>query len=243
MAQIIFADRTYNSKNPLMRLSHRTRLKKSIEQIPQKDGLRILDIGCGDGFFLNQLKESAKDTKIQLVGFEPYMKSINKNTIEIYKDWNEVLLNSNNNGKFDYLTCFEVLEHLNSYGQKEILKKIIDVAHEKSKIIISVPIEKGPPAIIKNLIRRINYPQKKNIYNLRNITKSVFKKPIPECREGQEYLSHMGFYFDDLESIINKYFVIEKKEFSPFRYVGYYFNSQVFYTLLIKKKLVGNTQS
>jgi len=56
-------------------------------------------------------------------------------------------------------------------------------------------------------------------------------KSLNKLRIGNEYLRHMGFYFDDFEKIINKYFTIEEKRFSPFRNFSHNFNAQVFYIL------------
>lgn len=51
----VYAEHTYNSKNMLQRFAHRMRFKKSLNLMPSGREIRLLDYGCGDGFFLNIL--------------------------------------------------------------------------------------------------------------------------------------------------------------------------------------------
>lgn len=239
MSKESYHDRTYNSKNPLRRLAHRSRFKKSVEHIDIVDGMKILDFGCGDGLFLNQLSQASSGKNYHSIGFEPYMEMLASNTIPIYKEWDEIVSFTEKAGKFDFITCFEVFEHFNPQRQEEAIQKFSKVLADNGKIIISVPIEKGFPAVVKNIVRRLGHPAGKHIYNFKNISKSFFGKPVHEFRNGDKYLNHMGFYFNDLEGIILNYFNIEKKEYSPFKLLGYHLNSQVFYTLRRKDSSKG----
>jgi len=228
----------YDSKNPLRRFAHRIRFEKSIEAINADTKINVLDYGCGDGLFLNQLKSVYKENIQHSVGFEPYMDAIKDNLVNIFKDWKEIERISNEIGGFDYITSFEVFEHFHESKQKEALSSMATLLKDTGKIILSVPIEKGMPSLVKNVIRRINHPHNKHIYNLKYMTKSVFGQPIPEFRSEDKYLPHMGFYFHDLEKLAQKDFEIENKNYSPFKHLGYNFNSQIFYSL--KKKLRNN---
>jgi len=139
-------------------------------------------------------------------------------------------------GAFDYVVCFEVLEHFSVVRQKDAFERIAEVLKKDGRFVVSVPIEKGIPAVVKNLRRMIMHPNPE-IYNIKNITASLFgtkTKWMKQHRLGTEYLSHVGFFFDDLESVIKEFFTIEKRMFSPFRGLGSNFNSQAFYVL--KKK-------
>ena len=64
-----------------------------------------------------------------------------------------------------------------------------------------------------------------------NILKSVVGLPMPELRTGDGSLLHMGFYFKDLETVLQERFEIEKKFYSPLGMFGFNANSQVFYRL------------
>lgn len=234
MARKSYYDTTYNSSNPLRKFAQQARFSRGIESIELKDNLRILDFGCGDALFLNQLKSKAQVKNLELAGFEPYLKSIESNTVSIYKNWDEIKSIADQAGPYDYLTCFEVMEHFSPPRQIDALDKFAEVIHKKSKVVISVPIEKGIPSLVKNISRKISAP-KSRFYTYGNIFKSVFKKPIPEFRSGDRYLSHMGFYYDDLEVLISEKYNIIKRTFSPFENLGYNLNSQVFYTLTLKE--------
>ena len=111
---------------------------------------------------------------------------------------------------------------------------------EDGNLIISVPIEKGLPVIPKNLRRiAISYKGNEKIYTFKNIVYSLFgikSESLNSIRIGNDYLSHMGFYFTDLEALLKKYFKIESINYSPFPIFPYFFNSQVFYKLSLNNK-------
>ena len=74
----------------------------------------------------------------------------------------------------------------------------------------------------------------KEIYTLENILNSLFgrkSQSLDRLREGDDYLSHMGFYFNDLEDLLKEMFVISRVSYSPFPKLPYFLNSQVFYQL------------
>ena len=228
-----YSDSTYNSKNILKRFAHRKRFKNSLKLIEIKEGMQLLDFGCGNALFLNQLSQKSS-VKINVVGFEPFMESIMLNSIKIEKEWERIEDIVTENGPFDYITCFEVLEHFSAEKQIEIIDRMKNVLSENGYLIVSVPIEKGFSSLIKNIIRKIDFPKSPE-YTIENITASFFGKKMQDIRRGENYFTHMGFYFDDLEKIILSKFTIEHKFFSPIKSLGYDFNSQVFYKLKLKR--------
>lgn len=220
-----YAQHTYNSSNPLARFAHRQRFKHSLAAIPVKHGASVLDFGCGDGKLLNSLKEQSPDLELKLVGYEPFMESVTNNLIMIYKSLDKI----KSLGKFDVICCFEVLEHFNTKNQLDFLKTMASMLTEGGVMVISVPIETGFPSVVKNLRRVLLHNL--DLYSAKNIFKSAFSIAVPECREGNGYLSHMGFNHKDFENLLKKRFIIGKKMFSPFKGLGVQFNSQVFYHL------------
>jgi len=222
-----YEDYTYNAQNPLKRFSHRRRFKKSISSIPTNNTIRLLDFGCGDGLFLNRLKKVLNE-KCFLMGYEPIMKPIAGNTVNITASWEEVVKEA----QFDYVTCFEVLEHFNENLQAETLKKLSQLLHDDGFLIISVPIENGFPSLVKNFVRKFSCSKRdRHLYSIKNIMSAYFKKRLPQYRTGSNYLSHLGFYHTDLEKTLLNDFVIVKKSFSPFSWSGSMCNSQVFYKM------------
>ncbi|MDA9596936.1 class I SAM-dependent methyltransferase [Flavobacteriaceae bacterium] len=225
---------TFNSSNPLARFSHRSRYKVGVKLIKKEKNLRILDFGCGDGRFLNDLEIEKQD--FILVGFDPYMESVLFKNITIHKEWQKIKELTKSKGLFDYVVCFEVLEHFSKVRQMNALEQIAGVIKEDGYFVVSVPIEKGFPSVVKNLRRMMIHPNG-NIYNFKNIIASLFgvkTKWMKQHRLGAEYLSHIGFFFNELEFVMKHFFTIKKKIYSPFKGLGSNFNAQVFYVL--KKK-------
>ena len=112
-----YEDNTINSANPLARFAHRSRYGFSLSMIEGRNNINLLDFGCGDGTFLSNA--SYKENTNKYVGFEPYMESIIKEkNIKIYSNWNDIKNVVIKNGKFDVVTCFEVMEHFSEERQK-----------------------------------------------------------------------------------------------------------------------------
>lgn len=221
-----YSDHTYNSANPIARFAHRQRFLKSVESIPLIHGISILDYGCGDGKLLNCLNEKYIDYNFRLVGYEPHMDLIHDNKVQIYNSLDKI------NERFDVITCFEVLEHFNCTYQEQMLDAMVSKLKVNGTVIISVPVEIGFPSFIKNIRRVILHYSDE--YSLKNIFKSIVALPIPESRNRNGYLSHMGFNHLELEKTLQKKFQITSKRYSPFKSIGYYFNSQVFYELKVR---------
>ena len=230
-----YEDYTYNAKNLLRRFSHRKRFCRSVEAISFTEGCRtsVLDFGCGDGMFLNKLNTCFPGF-CDLLGYEPYMKPRRDNIVEIVNLWEDVLSYVQENGKFNYICCFEVLEHMTVNMQEDMLQKMLSVITEKGRVVLSVPIEKGLPVLVKGILRRRSGGSWREIYSWKNIGLSFLGKTLPHFRENSEYLTHMGFYYTDLERLLKKYFTIEKRYFSPLGTCFSFVNSQVFYHLIPK---------
>src|SRR6185312_5523874 len=175
---------TYDSPNPLARFAHRQRFKNSILSIRIANGISVLDYGCGDGKFLNELADKYKTKNMHLIGFEPYMQAIANNKIKIVQNLEEL-----GEAKFDYVTCFEVLEHFNPQKQEAICVDFTKLLKPEGAIIVSVPIEIGFPALIKNIRRMYSYKGKQ--FTFRNTFRSILGKPMPEYRSREGYLDHM----------------------------------------------------
>lgn len=160
-----------------------------------------------------------------LLGYEPYMDLLPENKVKIVEKLDESLKEIN----FDCITSFEVFEHLGKNEQKRALQNIKNLLSEDGVFIMSIPIEKGFPALVKNMMRwKFYWKTDKNWF--KNIVKSVFSIPISDYNRENDYIPlHMGFYFEDLEKLISEEFKIILKKNSPFSILGYNFNSQIFY--------------
>lgn len=228
-----YSKETYASNNLLRRFAQRSRFSKGLQFVQQNSTghIHLLDVGAGDGYFLQEI---ASIVDGDFIGFEPYMDALENVQNLMFKSWTEINKYVEREGNFDVVTCFEVFEHLNVRLQSETLQSISDVLKDTGVLIISVPIEIGFPSLVKNLFRKVSAGKSDNYYTWNRIWKSIWGKKILECRENEDYLYHMGFYFTDLEKVFVEKFKIENKFYSPFPHLGYNFNSQVFYVL--KKK-------
>jgi hypothetical protein len=134
--------------------------------------------------------------------------------------------------KVDVATCFEVLEHLNARRQSEVMATVSSLLAPAARFIVSVPIEFGFAALPKNVFRWMAQKHlRKELYTAQNIWRSFVGARIPECRDPEGYLSHMGFYPWDIERVFKERFEIVSKTYSPLSGISSAFNSQIFYIL------------
>lgn len=101
----------YNLKNKLLKITFKNQISK-IKKFQIKKALKIWDIGCAYGYFLNYCEKN---------GWTLYGSDISSHAIDKAKKLTTARLKVNNieekspfNIKFDVITCFEVLEHLNN---------------------------------------------------------------------------------------------------------------------------------
>ncbi|MEM7251589.1 MAG: class I SAM-dependent methyltransferase [Pseudomonadota bacterium] len=224
---------TFDSPNPLIRFAHRKRLETALNLTKVPAGGTLLDYGCGDGLFLAKYSEIQKSAD-HCIGFEPFMSERQSSGVPIFNDWANVEDRLGEDG-VAVVTCFEVLEHLTEPMQADALRRIRRIMNTSGALIVSVPIECGLPSLPKNFFRWLRSRGKSSVYSLKNIAKSLFAIPIPECRDGEDYLSHMGFYYRNLETVMQNEFVIASRNYSPLPALGGQFNSQVFYELKPRK--------
>lgn len=225
-----YSKRTFNSPNPIRRYSHRRRLSYCLDILDLTGQEKVLDYGCGSGQFLENLHQSFP--LLKLVGFEPVMKIKLSSAIKIYKDIELLAKDATMYGKFDVICCFEVFEHFNEAFQKKMVENMMRLLNEDGKVVVSVPIEVGPPALLKNMMRtRKFFNPKATEATIKNILRSTLFLPIEEYRKREGYLSHMGFDYRNLEKLFSSYFSFTSKSFSPFRRIGPLVNSQIFFVL------------
>ena len=93
-----------------------------------KKNKKILDIGCGYGFFLDQAKK---------YNWEVYGSELNNDCIDKLKKKKIKLFNFEDNIKFDCITMWTVLEHIDNINL--FIRKIKTKLEKNGKIIINVP--------------------------------------------------------------------------------------------------------
>ena len=145
---------------------NRERIKETISLIPE-DVTSLADIGCGNGVFLNQLKNLKPD--LRLLGIDRSEAAIKYLTTEKkIGSINSIDLPS---ASFDCISCLEVIEHLPFDIYEQSLDELIRVTSKY--LLISVPNQ-------EDLEENINQcPHCKTIFNkdlhLRSFTREQLK--------------------------------------------------------------------
>jgi SAM-dependent methyltransferase len=216
-----YDQQTINSRNPLARYAHRTRVKRSVQLATPRVGLgKIMDYGCGSGVFvskMNSIREGAA------VGYEPYMTERAVDGLPIYADFVEV----ERHGPYHTVTLFETIEHLTDSELDEFLERCGTVLVPGGVILISAPIEIGPALLLKEANRsvlRFKAPE----YGFMEFLKAVILG-IPGRRAPDIKTSHRGFDFRrSIRYLEMKGWSAEVLGYSPIPMGTWYGNSQVF---------------
>jgi 2-polyprenyl-3-methyl-5-hydroxy-6-metoxy-1,4-benzoquinol methylase len=223
---------TTDNKSGLKRFSHAERFKRALDLVDPRDGDRVLDYGCSDGYFLELLNSTG--AKLSAYGYDPLWSSykISKKFTASsrgirFTDDLDVL----EYGSFNKIACLEVLEHLEGDSLAAALGNIRRLLAEDGFAVVSVPVEIGLSSLLKNAVRIISGQAHENT-TAATVAKSFLKMPVERRGDGSYILSHVGFDFRTLEGIFGRAgFGIVKRTFSPFAALGCYLNSQVFYVL------------
>lgn len=121
-------------------MSLKRRARKIIENINPKEGERIIDLGCGTGYYLFLL--SNLGIKLNLTGFDYNSKAINeaKDLLNVKKmkfftgDLHNIPFE---NKSFDKAVMSEVLEHVGN--DQKVLKEVYRILKPNGVLVISVP--------------------------------------------------------------------------------------------------------
>jgi len=142
----------HTHKNPIQRflLANFFRNLASLTKAKTVDS--ILDVGCGEGFTLNRLKENGIGKKLEGIEYLQAAIDLGKKTypdIKITKG--DIYKLPYKDNAFDLVLCTEVLEHLES--PEKALKELVRVS--KKYLVISVPNE--PFFMFAQMVRGKNW--------------------------------------------------------------------------------------
>lgn len=112
----------------------------------------VLEIGCAEGSFVKELSTKASYVK----GIELNQSAVNKaleQNLNVENKFVDELLETET-GKYDYICCFQVLEHVSDVNS--FLNDIIQLLKPNGKLIISVP--NNDSLIVKSYAGILNQP-------------------------------------------------------------------------------------
>jgi 2-polyprenyl-3-methyl-5-hydroxy-6-metoxy-1,4-benzoquinol methylase len=223
---------TVASPSRFKRFSHGARIDLALRLLDPRAGDRILDYGAGDGGLLQRLHDLQPAAR--LCGFEPRSGPETTRLVERIPSLDGVYDSMEPVESFrpNKIACLEVLEHLRSADQAAALADFERVLVPGGRVVVSVPIEIGPPALFKNVIR-VAVDQPHRGITARNVALSVLGLTSRvERDEDEPYIaSHVGFDYRDLRHVIRESGFSVETRYSPFRLLGPLLNSQVFFVL------------
>jgi ubiquinone/menaquinone biosynthesis C-methylase UbiE len=109
------------------------RIQTTASMIPS-DVTSLADIGCGNGVFVNYVKQVRRDVK--LLGIDRSEKALS--FVQTDKINGDIFDLPVNNESFDCVTCLQVLEHITADKYKVGLKELARIS--KKYLLISVPL-------------------------------------------------------------------------------------------------------
>lgn len=243
-----YAKKQLLSPSGLVRFSHGSRFRLARELVAPSAGRRLLDYGCGDGTFLDLVADLFPDA----VGADADHEQIadcerrfaGRAGISFLPT--DDLAAPTHQGRYDAVACMEVLEHCPDDIQRLVLDQIGSVTAIDGRVMISVPIEIGPPLVAKQCARGILALRGLTEYSTREryrpgeIARLLFAGPdtvfprdevIGTSADGRvtRYTGHKGFNWRALQRLVEARFEIERRLFSPMPMLGPWLNSQVWF--------------
>ena len=121
-------------RNYIQNPAEEERIKEIIGAIPS-DAHSLLDVGCGNGAFVNTIVRSFSNKFVRIIGLDTSEKALE--FVKSEKTHATITSLPFANDSFDLVTCLEVLEHLT---YQEFRKGILELQRVSKKyIIITVP--------------------------------------------------------------------------------------------------------
>jgi SAM-dependent methyltransferase len=143
--------------------------------------------------------------------------------------------------RYDVITCMEVLEHCTDAERRRVVSDLARLLAPRGHLIVSVPIEIGPALAGKQLFRALaawrglgDYDHRET-YSPSEMWRAILARPnlaraqyVVDTPDGaMAYCGHKGFDWRALDDELRARFAIERRLFTPLRWLGPVLNSQV----------------
>ena len=239
-----YAEKTFDDRNRVKRYLQSRRLQDALRLASALDEPRLMvDFGAGNGEFCKWLAGQFPSTRI--VCYEPHpglLLQARDNLsacpgIEFAAGLDELPA-----GVADIVFGLEVFEHLPLEEMAQALRGIDRLLSQQGHAIIGVPIEIGPPALLKGLFRML---RRYGEYDASwpNVLRSTLARPpvdrpTVELMPGSRYhLHHTGFDYRAFRSQLRRSFREIRHLHSPLRWAGPWANAEL--TLLVAPRSPG----
>ena len=117
-------------------------LYKKMQSLGLNSDSNILELGCGIGVMTKLLTNSVKTGYIESVdlsdkSIELAKSKIHKQNVSFYTD--DVVSYQPKKKKFDFITLFDVIEHIPLELHPELFRNLSKIANDNTKILINIP--------------------------------------------------------------------------------------------------------
>ena len=243
-----YAKKQLLSSSGLVRWSHGSRFRLARTLVAPFAGRRLLDYGCGDGTFLALVQDLFPSAlgvdldSLQIADCAARFAGVPGTTFLT----TDRLKGPSHDGRYEIVVCMEVLEHCPDDIQAEVLDQIRSVTAPGGTVVISVPIEIGPPVVAKQCARALVAMGGQPEYATREryrpdelvrlmfagadttFPREEYQGSGPDGR-ATRFTGHKGFNWRALRRRIAERFRIERRLFSPLPMLGPWLNSQVWF--------------
>lgn len=237
-----YSELTIEDRNRVKRWAQATRYRHAVAlaaAIPFDAPPRILDFGAGDAELFRQRRNLRFAT---WHAYEPTAEMLRQARHRLGKNSPVVLEQSVSNlpsASFDVIFCLEVFEHLSSEDTEVAGTQIRQLLAPGGRAVVGVPVEVGPPALVKGLFRMTRRHGDFDA-NWRNVLSATLGLPPTErprimLSPGVTYHPHhMGFDFRSFRRWLSASFRVERLAFSPLPLLGAAFNLEAYFVLASK---------
>ena len=231
--------------NRVVAWSHGSRFALATELAGTRPDGTLLDYGCGDGTFI-ALTHGRFAAAVGADVDRPQLDECRRRLgdlegVEFVET--AVLAAPEHAGRYDVVTCMEVLEHCRDDERVRVLGVLARLCAPGGRIIISVPIEIGPALAAKQTFRALAAVRGQGDYRYRetysplelwravlgrpNLARAEYSVDTPEGVH--RYCGHKGFDWRILQGEIRTRMTVHRRMFSPMPRWGWFVNSQVWF--------------
>jgi SAM-dependent methyltransferase len=237
----VYARKQIYCPSRIVAWSHGSRFQLGRRLVEAGRGGRLLDYGCGDGTFIAMVHDEFAETAgadvepRQIADCVRRLGHLRGVRFGLTRDLETA-------PRWDVVTCMEVLEHCLDAERRRVIGHLGRLVAPGGRLVVSVPIEVGPAVIAKQSmraiagLRRLGDYQHRERYSPLELLRSAAGFHIPRVvlqGEGVDgsyaYYGHKGFDYRVVEAELAAVARIDRRVFTPMRWLGPVLNSQVWF--------------